>query len=149
MRQIRDIFIALGIGVAWAAVISQIIGTYASTSPGRPAEIDALARGSSFAFVAMALLRDFVMFALPSLFAGYLIVRLMTRPIVFALVAAAPPFLFSLYGVGRVMLDGGLADARGVYAGLNTLLVLAAIPASAALVGYASRAFGGGAPQAG
>src|SRR5688572_6671433 len=128
MRLLRDSVIALMIGVVWAIVVVEAVGFFAATDPGRSPEMDALARGDATTFIVVALLRDSALYAIPSLFVGYLVTRLMTRPLLFAFVAGAPAFLFSAYSVGRVVLEGGFADARGVYAVLNCLLVLVAIP---------------------
>lgn len=143
MRLVRDIPLALGIGVVWSIVVVQAIGYLAAASPGAPPEMAALARGDAVTFVLIALLRDVAIYAIPSLFVGYLITRLMARPVLFALVAGSLPFLFGVYSVGMSMLEGSIGGARGVYMALNTVLVLVAIPAAVALIQWSTRFFPG------
>jgi hypothetical protein len=148
MRLFRDVVISVCIGAAWAVLVGEAVGYLAATNPGRPAEMDALAQGDWASFLALALLRDAATYLLPALFAGYLIVRLMAKPLVFALVAASIPFLMHAFEVARAMQGGGFGGARGVYFALNTLLVLAAIPACTAVVLFLTKRFAGAAPQA-
>ena len=148
MRQVRDMIIALSIGVVWAMVVLQVIGYWAASSPGRLPEMEALALGNAGTFLVIALLRDAAIYALPSVLAGYLITRLMDRPMPFALIAGVPAFLFNAYSLVASGPGGPFADGRGVYMALNTVLVLVAIAAGTALVRYATRFFRGAMPQA-
>jgi hypothetical protein len=148
MRPGRDFVIAVGIGVVWAVVVLEAIGFLAATGPGRLPEMDALARGDAMTFIVVALLGDAAIYAVPSLLAGYLMVRLMERPMPFAFVAGVLPFLFGAYSVILTVAEGSPADAIRVYLGLNAILLLLAIPAGVALIQWSARFMPGAAPRA-
>ena len=148
MRSLRDIGLALGIGVLWAVAIELVIGLLVALHLNHPAGMDALARGDAATFVAVILLGDIAIFAIPSLLAGYLITRLMTRPRLFAFVAGTLPFLSGVYSFVRMVAEGSSGDALRVYMALNAILLLVAIPAGVVLIQSSTRWFPGAAPRA-
>ncbi len=153
MRSVRDIAIALGLGLLWGSLVIDLIGYVARSSEGsRLAEISALTAGDGFGFVLLALAKDVLIFAAPSLFIGYLIVRLFaTRPMFHAVMAGAPMFLFGAFSLGAALVSGDAAGARGVqavYMAMNTVLVLLAIPISVAVIQYSTRFIPGLVPRA-
>jgi hypothetical protein len=138
-RVARDVAIALGLGVLWGSLVLDLIGFIARQSSGGPlAEISALAAGNTLGFIVIALAKDVLIFALPSLFIGYLIVRVfLTRPMFHAVLAGTPMFLVGAFSLGTSLVSGDVAGARGVqgvYMAMNTVLVLLAIPACVALL---------------
>lgn len=148
MRPGRDFVIAVGLGIVWAVVVLEVIGFLAATGPGRLPEMEALARGDAMTFIVVALLRDAGIYAVPSLLAGYLMVRLMERPMLFAFVAGVLPFLFGAYSLIQTVAQSSPADAIRVYMGLNAILLLLAIPAGVALIQWSTRFLPGASPRA-
>lgn len=139
IRVARDSAIALGMGLLWGSLVLDLIGFIARRSGGSGlAEISSLAAGDEFGFVLIALTKDVLIFALPSLFIGYLIVRMFSaRPMLYAVLAGTPMFLAGAYNLGTSLVSGDAAGVRGiqgVYMGMNALLVLIAIPACVALL---------------
>lgn len=153
IRVARDIALALGMGVLWGSLVLDLIGFIARLSgESRSAEISALVAGSEFGFVLIALAKDALVFAVPSLFIGYLVVRVfLARPMFHAVLVGMPMFLFGAYGLGAALVTGDVAGARGVqgvYVAMNAVLVLVAIPVSVALIRWSTSYFPDSSAQA-